>query len=236
MNRIISRVGTLLAVAFAAGTAQAQDLGFDAAFKARAGFGFSSKDQLSRKAFGLGFEVGYGSRFGRLGLELGYQYKPGNQVKADLAAMPTAPGMTVDPSQSVDSRKSQLSGLMARLSYEKQLGQGPFALRLGVQAGGASFRQEYIGDVTDGTSYEDTYNGTATKTTVPMSPFAGLRYDLDKEQSLEVNVVALAYTSVNYVHVAGSVANPYGGHTALDYLETRKRSVPHVELCYVIRF
>jgi hypothetical protein len=239
MRPTFSRAGAALVVFLLAGTvAKAQDQGFGAAFKLRAGYGLSaSEDHLSRGMLGMGFEFGYGfSSMGRLGLELGYQYKPGNQFMTNLAAMATAPGMTVDASQSVDSRKNQVGGLTARLSYEKQLGATPYSLRVGVQVGGAKFRQEYIGDVTNGTTYEDTYNGIVTKTTQALSPFAGVAYTIDKEQAFEINVVALGYTSANYVHTAGTVVNSFGGSTAWDVVETHRRSVPHLEFCYVLRF
>lgn len=240
MNRFFRRTGILLVgAAMAAGTARAEDPtpGWGVAFKARAGYGLGkAQDQLSRKAFGMGFELGYGASLGRFGVELGYQYKPGNQGMADLGSMPTAPGATVDFTQSVDSRKNQLGGVTARLSFERPLPGMGFSWRAGLQLGGAKFRQEYIGDVTDGATYEDTYNGIVTKSTNALSPFVGLTFALDGDSALEVNLLGLAYTSARYTHVAGTVADPNGGHTAWDYVTTTKRTVPHLELCYVLRF
>ncbi|HJV21157.1 MAG TPA: hypothetical protein VJ570_00615 [Holophagaceae bacterium] len=238
MKRTISHVGTILVICLAAGSpALAQEVGFGSAFKVRAGVGLgTAKDGLNRRTLGLGFEVSYGLPVGRMGLELGYQYKPGTQYLTDLSTMPVAPGMTVDATQSVDSRKNQLDGVMARLGFERRLGEGPFSLRLGAQVGGTKFRQEYIGDVTNGTTYEDTYNGIVSHNKLAVSPFVGVAYELDKEQTLEVNVVGLNYTAAHYVHVAGTVPGGNGGNTAWDYVRTEKRTQPHIEFCYVLRF
>lgn len=237
---LIRRIGWIGLVALATSVASAQgteESGFSSALKLRAGFGLSApEDNTNRSLLGLGFEFGYGFAWGRLSAELGYQYKPGNQYMTDVSTMPTAPGMTVDPSQSVDSRKNQLSGVMGRFSYERHMAEHPFSWRLGVQVGGTKFRQEYIGDVTNGTTYEDTYNGTVSQNSTALSPFVGMSWDIDRDQKLELNLLALNYTSANYVHVAGTVPNGSGGHTAWDYVATQKRTVPHLELCYVLRF
>ncbi|GLH74551.1 hypothetical protein GETHLI_30530 [Geothrix limicola] len=237
-------LGRWLAImALTATSAAAQDAGFDGAFKLRTGYGLSNnqEDHLDRRTLGLGFDFGYVSPAGRFGLELGYQYKPGNQTNTDLSAMPVAVGATLDPSQSVDSRKSQVGGLTLRASFERRLTGSEWSWRLGVQVGGAKFRQEYIGDVTDGVRYEDTYNGIVTKTTVPLSPFVGVGYAIDARQSIELNVISLGYSSANYQHVAGTVlgtaSSPeLGGHTAKDSVIVRKRSVPHLEFGYTLRF
>ena len=238
MNSAIRRLGCTLGVLCLAGaSAAAQDPGFDANFKLRAGYGLATNDdRLDRRTLGIGFEAGYGTLKSRFGVELGYQYKPGNQFLTDPAALAVAPGSTIDPTQSVDSKKNQLGGLMGRFSYERQIGASAFHWRLGVQVGGAKFRQEYIGDVTDGATYEDTYNGIATKTTLAISPIAGLRWDIDPEEALELNFVALGYTSANAQHVAGAVPGSIGGNTPLDVIATNRRSLPHIEIGYVLRF
>jgi len=238
MNKVFRRLGYILGVLGLAGaSAAAQDRGFDAAFKLRTGYGLSTNDdRLERRTLGFGFELGYQTTYGRWGAELGYQYKPGNQFLNDPSAMATAHNVMVDPTQSVDSRKNQLGGIAGRFSFERRLGASDFHWRLGFQVGGAKFRQEYIGDVSNGSTYEDTYNGIATKTVASFSPMAGLRWDLDAEEGLELNVISLGYTSANYVHVAGSELDLNGGHAGLDYIQTRARTLPHVELTYVLRF
>lgn len=229
---------TVLVAACTALSAEApgQELGFGAALKMRAGAATSTpKDGLSRKMLGLGFEFTHDWTWGRLGLEVGYQYKPGSQRLSNPAAMPVAPGMTVDPSQSVDSRKGKADGIMGRLSFERPIVGTDFAWRVGVQFGGPKFRQEYLGDVSGG-NYEDTYNGITEKTGKALSPLAGVAYRIDREQALELNVLWLNYTSANYVHVAGTNPGGVGGNTTWDYVETQKQTLPHIELCYVLRF
>ena len=217
--------------------ATAQDAGFNAALKLRAGYGLSGQaDNLSRNTFGLGFDFGYTTNQGRFGAEICYQYKPGNQYLLDLSTMPKAPGVTMDPAQSVDSRKNQVGGLALRLSFERPILASAWSWRAGIQVGGSKYRQEYIGDVTNGSSYEDTYNGTLTKTTLPISPFVGIGLAIDPEQALEFNLVSLGYTSVDYVHVAGTVPGSFGGNTAQDTVATHRRSVPQLEFTYVLRF
>jgi hypothetical protein len=221
----------------------AQDNGFDGALKLRTGYGLSDnqEDHLAHRTLGLGFDFGYRSAESRFGLEVGYQYKPGNQHLADLSKMPLALGASLDPSQSVDSRKNQLGGIALRATYERQIPTTDWSWRLGIQAGGAQYRQEYIGDVTDGVRYEDTYNGAATTSSVPISPFLGVGYVIDPRQSLELNLISITYSSANYVHVAGTVLgmsqNPaLGGHTAQDTVVIQKRSIPHLEFGYTLRF
>ncbi len=233
----------LVILALSATSAPAQGAGFDGAFKLRTGYGLSTnqEDSLSRRTLGLGFDFGLQTSAGRFGAELGYQYKSGNQHLFDLSAMPLAPGASLDRSQSIDSRKNQFGGLALRASFERRIAATEWSWRVGLQAGGAKYRQEYIGDVTDGIRYEDTYNGTATTSTVPISPFVGIGYAIDERQSVEVNLISIAYSSANYVHVAGTVLgssqNPAsGGHTAQDSIVIQKRSIPHIEFGYTLRF
>jgi hypothetical protein len=244
MPSYLKNNAVLLALLTLAGTsAPAQGAGFDGAFKLRTGYGLSTnqEDSLSRRTLGLGFDFGLQTSVGRFGAELGYQYKPGNQHLYDLSTMPLAPGASLDRSQSVDSRKSQFGGLALRASFERRISTTEWSWRVGAQAGGAKYRQEYIGDVTDGLRYEDTYNGIATASTVAISPFLGAGYAIDERQSIEVNLLSLAYSSANYVHVAGTVSgssqNPAsGGHTAQDSVVIQKRSIPHIEFGYTLRF
>ena len=231
------RKGLALATLALAGTlVRAEAPGLDAAFKMRAGYGLTTnQDNLDRRTLGLGFEVGYGNKAHRWGLELGYQYKPGNQFNVDPGTVPTGLGGALASSPQADSRKNQVGGIAARFSFEKELGASPWSMRAGLQLGGANFRQEYIGDLT-GKSYEDTFNGIATKNALSPSPYVGVVYAIDPEEAVEINFLYLGYTSANYVHVAGSVPGSIGGNTALDYVSSTRHAMPHVELCYVLRF
>lgn len=215
---------------------QAQDAGLGVALKLRTGYGLSQADGLARRTFGFGFDFSEGLGGGRLGLELGYQYKPGNQFLLDPSTIATSKGTTVNPLISVDSRKNQLGGVDVRLSFAHPIASSPWSWQVGTQIGGSKFRQEYIGDVTDGATYEDTYNGIATRTTLPVSPYAGLVWNFSPEDALELNLMVLNYTAANYVHIAGTVRDSMGGNTAQDFVSTRKRSIPHIELAYAFRF
>jgi hypothetical protein len=228
-----------LATFMGAGACMAQESAFAASFKMRAGAGLSTTDDnLSRKLMGLGFDFTYGTPASRWGLELGYQYKPGNQYLQDPATMATANGAVVDPGVSVDSRKNQMGGLMLRGSWEHQLGAGPWALHGGLQFGGTKWRQEYIGDVSNGlkNGYEDTYNGIASHDDHALSPYAGATWLIDPSQALEMNLLVLNYTSANYVHTAGTMPSSVGGNVAWDVVATRKHTVPTLEFVYVLRF
>jgi len=234
---IITGGALAVVLALAGPLAGAQESGLDAAFKIRAGMGLaSSDDHLQPRTMGLGFELGYAGTWGRFGAEAGYQYKPGNLYSTDPAAMPVAKGATVDPATYVDTRKNQVGGLALRLSFERAVTEA-WAWRAGLQVGGAKYRQEYVGEVMDAAmSYTDTYNGIVTRNTVAVSPYLGVRYTLDAEQALELNLVDTTYTSGNYVHVAGSMKGSMSGNTALDYIATRKHAIPTLEFGYVLRF
>lgn len=227
-------------LAFGGLTAQAQEAtGFDTQFKMRVGTALASpKDELNPRMFGFGVEVGYTTSFGRFGLEAGYQYIPGSQYLTDLSRMETATGATIDPDYSVESKKNRVEGLMGRLSYEYGFAGTDWALRVGAQVGGARFRHEYIGDIGDTgwATYEDTYNGTPTKSAVAVSPFAGVRYSVNEFSAIEVNLIGIAYKSIDYRHVAGTVPGSWEGNTGSDYLVEKNRMAPHLEFAYVFRF
>lgn len=229
----------LLALAGAQGlAAQADPLEF--VVKLRSGVALSSpKDHVSRKTLGMGLELAYASPAGRFSAELGYQYVPGDQYLSNVTAFPTAPGAPpLDAAASVDSRKNQFEGLTLRLAYGMDL-TPRWSWQAGIQAGGSKYRQEYLGDVADAnyTTYEDTYNGVVNHTAVPLSPFAGVRFRINDASSVELNLIALRYTSANYVHVGGTVPGDYGsGHTSLDHVDLEKRTLTHVEVAYGIHF
>jgi hypothetical protein len=199
---------------------------------------------------GMGLDLGYKFSFGRLGLELGYQYKPGSQFGVDPTTQPLASGtIVVNPAYSADLRRNELSGVTARLGYEREFAGSDFMIRGGIQLGGAKFRQEYVGQVANAnplaaappaTTWADTYNGVLTKSVIAVSPFVGVGYKLTDASKLELNLVFLGYKAVNYQHVAGqavgTAAPQIGGHTGQDYVVENNRSIPHLELGYSFRF
>lgn len=202
----------------------------------------SQQDNLKGFYLGFGLEASYLADFGRIGAELGLLYKPGGFRSMDVSAMPYEGAVPVDPSRSVDMRKTQLDSLTLRLSYECRI--AGLGWRGGLQIGAMKFREEYVADV-QGThkngsatvvDYRDAYNGVNEKSKMALSPFVGVSLPLSKDQALELQVVALSYTSVTYQHVAGTVAGPQGVHNAKDKVVEANRMVPHLEVTYAITF
>lgn len=223
--------------AFAAAPAEADPV--DVQFKLRTSLGFAKPtDHLTRKTLGCGLELGFNTSVGRFSAELGYQYKPGDQYREDVATFPVAKGANpADPKASVDSRKNQVEGIALRLAYGNALSRF-VGWQAGVQVGGSKFRQEYLADLGDANwnTWEDTYHGTLTHTTVAVSPYVGLVFKVNEGSSVEINILGLRYTTANYVHVAGTVAGWGENHTASDSVALKNRMVPHAEIAYAIRF
>ena len=81
------------------------------------------------------------------------------------------------------------------------------------------------------------------KSVFSVSPFVGVTYQITQDSAFELNLISLAYTSINFRHtpgaavVAGSLAVPgsavvYAG----DHLEEQKRNSFHLEVGYTFRF
>ena len=240
MRSQLKQIGGLIAVLVLGSTlVQAQETGLGGGLKLRAGYGLTqASDNLDRRTLGFGFEMNYTHSWGRVGVELGYLYKPGNQYNSDVTTFPLAPeAAPIVPADSTDSRKNSLAGLTLRLSYEKNLPSSDYFLRAGLEFGSLKYRQEYIGDVTDDNAYEDTYNGSVNKTKISVSPYVGIGYNINPTSALELNLVLQGYQAANYVHVAGSVSGSYGGgNTAMDYVTTSSHSMAHLEIGYTFRF
>ncbi len=256
MRNLMHKLSRLAAVAvLGSAVATAGDTGFDPQFKVRFGYGLGTKDQLANRNLGFGLDLGFVTGLGRFGAEIGYQYKPGDQFSYNLlAGNPTAPGNTVvilpaqttPPVYTGDLRRNQLDGVTVRLSYEKSLNPD-WAIRGGVQLGGAKFRHEYIGNI-QGTvaigaaaavPFLDAYSGTPTKSTIAVSPFFGFSYKLGESSALEMQVLALRYQSISYRHVAGTAAGTIAvqnSRNGLDFFVENNRMVPHIEIGYAFRF
>lgn len=241
----MGRVAALVVFGSSFLLAQEKGLGFD--FKLRAANGIDNEDNLQSSAFGLGLNLHYRADWGTLNGELGYYYKPGRQFLAPLD--PTATGRpAVDPASSVDSRKNSLNQVNARFSYERAIS-NTWSWQAGVQVGNSKFRHEYIGDVgnfdaaTTPPNYEDTYNGTPTKSVFTVSPFVGVTYQINPDSAFELNLISLAYTSINFRHTPGAAIvsgnpNVAGSHLvyAGDRLDEQKRNSFHLEIGYTFRF
>jgi hypothetical protein len=222
----------------------AQEKGLGVDFKLRVANALeTSNDNLQNSAFGFGLNLHYKAEWGTLNGELGYYYKPGRQFLAQLD--PAAPGANAaDPGFSVDSRKNSLNQVNARVSYEQAI-TNTWSWQAGLQLGVSKFRQEYIGDIGDTgwATYEDTYNGTPTKSVFTVSPFVGATYQINQDSAFEFNLLALSYTSINFRHAPGSAivsGDPTipGSHLvyAGDHLDEQKRYSIHLEIGYTFRF
>jgi len=226
--------------------AQDQDkAGIDVQFRARFGYGMEAKDNLSHRAIGLGLELGYTTPFGRFAGEVGFQYKPGDQYKYDWETMlesQVPEGTYIN--NGGDRRRTHLQGTTFRISYE--YGLGDCLVRGGVQLFGTVFRQEVIGAVeyiapgrplATANLIRDTYAGPFRQSTsASPSPFVGIGYRFGSS-AIELNVIGLGYTAIDYVHVA-NVNNPsgYGDRNDKDYCVETKRTIPHIEIAYAFRF
>jgi hypothetical protein len=132
----------------------------------------------------------------------------------------------------------------ARFSYENAIDK-TWSWQAGLQVGQAKFRHEYIGDIgnTNWSAYEDTYNGTPTKSVFTVSPFAGVSYRINQDSAFELNLLSLAYTAIDFHHAPGSAIvagnpNVAGSHLvyAGDHLDEQKRNALHIEIGYTFRF
>lgn len=237
----IGRAAALVVLGSSCLLAQEKGIGFD--LKLRAAQGLDTKDNLNASALGFGLNVRYGFDWGTLNGELGYYYKPGRQFRNGYD--PSATGTpAANPAFSVDSRKNSLSQVNARFSYERSIN-NTWSWQAGLQLGKSKFRHEYIGDVgdTNWATYEDTYNGTPTKSVFTVSPFAGISYHINRDSAFELNLISLSYTSINFRHTPGAAivsGNPAvaGSHLvyAGDRLDEQKRNSLHLEIGYAFRF
>lgn len=241
MNRLVSRLartGALLLIA--ASFLAAADQGPDVSFKVRTAFNVSDgpppNDNLQTSALGFGLNIGWSLGPGKLNTELGYFYKPGRQYRADVSA-------PADPATSVDSRRNSLTSVNLRLSWEAPLND-TWSWQAGVMAGMSRFRHEYFGDIADTNfTFEDTYNGTPTKSQFSASPFIGVSYKVSEASSLELNIISVSYKSINFVHTPGAAIvsgdpNHPGDHLvyAGDHLESSSRNSVHFEIGYAFHF
>lgn len=234
----------------------AEEPGLDVAFKLRGAIqAASAKDGLGSKVLGMGLELSAPLGKGRVFCEVGYQFKPGNESRADLADMQRATAHTViNPDFSVNSQKNKVEGAMVRLGCGGALNTS-WAWKAGLQLGGAKFYNQAIGHITDGTidntgllndaSYLDTYAAVNTKSFLAVSPFGGLSYRVDASSSIEFGILFLNYKTYIHNHVAGTeVTDPvspdpsyvWGGHTGQDSFIQKSRLVPHFEVAYVFHF
>lgn len=264
----LARWGLAACLVASAGLVQAQETGFFKDFKLRGGYAPTSKDHLRPWMQGFGLNLGYSAgSIGKFGLELGYMYKTGDPyyTLADGSRVPTdwQPYLgPADLSKSADDKRNELSGFTVRLSYEYKL-TDTWSFDGGLQIGG-KFKHQYVGDHRSAgwggdwsgpaaNSWRDVYNGTPVEGGANISPFFGASYAIDKDSSLEMNLLLLRYNAIEYKHFAGTGSDydpgypgwaypPHGPVSAsdarfpYDKLEKSSRMVPHIEFAYVFHF
>ncbi|WLT30915.1 hypothetical protein [Geothrix sp. PMB-07] len=220
--------------------AEHETLPYGAEFKLRAGYGLSDPDRLGGALAAVTVGAFHSLGSGRISAELGYQWKSGNQYQ--VSAGSPFPGER-SPDYGADSRRNSLSGVVFRLGYAHPVFSDGLYLQGGLQAGGARFTHEYVGEWQDTVSgrYDDSFNGTPTKSAYGISPFVGVRWDVSRDSGLEFNVLAQSYTSLKFVHTpgaplvlgAGSARKPFFQG---DGLVEQKHSILHLDLAYIFRF
>ncbi len=232
---------------------RAQDTGFSKEFKFRLGYTPSPKDHLRAPYTGFGLNLGYGIGVGRLGLELGYIYKTGDDYfpQAD-GSMLTSAQLPVNPAKSMEDKRNQFAGFTVRTTFSRSFAEN-WRWQAGLQFGG-TFKHQYVGDTqsnpwdatTGVAGWRDFYIGVPTKGGLNPSPFGGVSWQADKDSSVEFNLLLLDYQALEYHHFAGTgsvytsgASGPYAsGDTVFPYdrLEKKSRMVPHLEIAYVFHF
>jgi len=247
------RGGMVLGLAGLLGPLQAQDVGFSKEFKLRLGHNPSPKDHLRSTYTGFGVNVGYGIGPGRIGLEAGYFYQTGDTYYGlpDASRLPVG-ALPMNASKSMDEKRNELSGFSLRLSYSAQL-KDRWRWQAGLQLG-TRFKHQYVGDAqsqpwdsaSGAAAWRDFYIGTPGEGGLNPSPYAGLTWKVDKDSSLEFNLVAVSYQSLEYRHYAATGSSYVTGDPGrrssaattfpLDTVEKARRFVPHAEVAYVFHF
>lgn len=227
--------------------------------KIRTATGGASRDNLRGQTLGFGFNLTTPISAGEVGVELGYNYKTGDRY---LGAMQGAvAGMApVDARNSGEFKNNDLQGFALRLTLSRPLPWESWSWHAGLMVGGAKFRQEMVGDSRSNpwgatatplnTTWRDTYNATPESGGFKTSPLAGAKYRVNRSSSVEINLLLLNYTTVDYIHLPGSGTYTMGQNAqgtnigmisthngfAGDYLAKQTRWWPHVELGWTWHF
>jgi|GEM_PF-2920207 len=223
--------------------AAAAESPFQLGLALRTGYSLTTSDNIHPFLMGAGISGDYAlNKTLSLRGELAYFYRKGQSYRAEL--LPAAAGQPqADPENSGDMRKNKLEGLVLRLSGLYAL-DSACSLQGGLQIGNSRFTHEYIGQTADTDwTYTDTYNGVPVKSAFSVSPFVGVQFDVDRDSAVEVNLIGLSYTAINFQHTPGSTLltpNPDRPGTHLVYqgdrLDEKKRMSMGVELSYRFRF
>lgn len=247
------RWGVVACLCGALSPLQSQETGFSKEIKFRLGYTPSPKDHLRGPYSGFGLNLGYGIGVGRVGLELGYFYKTGDTyiTQPDASRLP-AGLLPMEPAKSVEDKRNELSGLSVRASFSRT-----FAADWRWQAGlqmGTKFKHQYVGDAesspwdtaSGNAAWRDFYLGVPEQGGLNPSPFGGVIWKVDKDSSLEINLMLLTYKSIEYHHYVGTGSSydtdapgrrsSAGATFPLDSLEKHSRIIPHIEIAYVFHF
>jgi hypothetical protein len=254
--------------------AQEAETNFSLDWKTRLGYSPSSKDNLRQSFLGFGMNLGYKIGPGKVGFELGYFYKTGDNFATQPDGSKLGAMQPIDPAHSIEDKRNELAGFTVRLSYQQDFSSKNLGWQAGIQLG-AKFKHQYFADsrgqnynlrdasgntvdasgnpINVNTEWRDLYNGTPYKADLNPSVFAGIIWHVDKESSLEFNLLLLNYTAIDYHHYAGTASNyagttvtPTNGRVSDDYnhvsvmpydkLETKNSMVPHIEVTYTFHF
>jgi hypothetical protein len=249
--------------------AQEAETNFSLDWKTRVGYTPSPKDNLRSSYLGFGMNLGYKVGPGKVGFELGYFYNTGDNYftsQPDTSMLASNGKLALDPAYTVQDKRNELAGITVRLSYQQDFADSKdFGWQAGLQFG-AKFKHQFIGDTRSvnyvgstttpppANSWRDLYNGADYKAALNPSPFLGAIWHVDKESSLEFNLMLLNYTAVDYHHYAGTASNyhatnvqnpPVGpvsddisGSSVFPYdsLASHNSMVPHIEVTYTFHF
>ncbi len=249
----VLRGGLVACLCGALTSAQAQDTGFSKDFKFRLGYAPTPKDHLRAPLTGFGLNLGYGIGVGRVGLELGYFYKTGdNYISRPNDSALTGTQLPMNLAKSVEDKRNQLAGFSVRASFSRKFSER-WRWQAGLQFGG-TFKHQYVGDTqstpwdvgSGSAGWRDFYLGTPTKGGLNPTPFGGMSWKADKDSSIELNLLLLNYQAIEYQHYAGTgtvytsgASGPYASTSTnfpLDSLVKKSRVVPHLEIAYVFHF
>jgi hypothetical protein len=204
-----------------------------------------------------------------VGFELGGIYNTGDNYFTSMpdTSKAAAAGRLaqIDTKHTVEDKRNEFSGITVRLSYQQDFSNSKdFGWQAGLQLGG-KFKHQYIGDTRSvqyepttnpttpvaANSWRDLYNGVYYKAALNPSLFAGVIWHIDKESSLEFNLMLLNYTAIDYKHYAGTASNYHSATSTTgpvsddlsglsvfpyDKLETKNSMVPHIEVTYTFHF
>jgi hypothetical protein len=197
---------------------------FDGSFKPRYGttFGNIKTDTKMDQSLGLGIEGRYaltGSSW--IVGELVYEYYPGKEYDNTQLTGPVyvpsgssyvtgdANGAYVlKPASSVDSRKAYMAGMSARVGYEAMFST-EWSWQAGITVDFLKYTEEVSGALTPLTSsgtriplpsgyYYESLAVTPHKVSPGVGAFAGVKYMISHDFSLEFNAVSMGYSTQYY--------------------------------------